>query len=357
MTTASRDGRIPGSSRPAAPGAAARPDVAGTDLAGFRDVQVWDSVAAARRDREQTGAAHVVTVGVFDGVHRGHHAVIGAAADEARRRGVGLAVVTFDPHPMAVVRPGHQPPMILPVERRTELLGWAGADAVLVLPFTAERAAQEPADFVREVLVDALGAVAVVVGRDFRFGRRAAGDVATLRELGEQQGFAVVALDDVGHDGIRWSSSEVRRLVAAGEVRAAAEVLGHPVILSGVVVAGERRGRDLGYPTANVDLSTGQDGLVSPPDGVYAGRLRRLDEPGAPSLPAAISIGDNPTFGAHGRRLEAFVLDRDDLQLYGVPVAVELVDRLRGMRQFPDADALLAAMHHDVARTREVLAR
>jgi riboflavin kinase/FMN adenylyltransferase len=316
-------------------------------------VQVWDSVAAARAARARDGSRHVVTIGVFDGVHRGHHAVIATAAEQARRRGVPLAVVTFDPHPLAVVRPGSEPPLVLPVERRVDLLGRAGADAVLVLPFDAARAAQEPADFVAEVLVDALGAVAVVVGEDFRFGRRAAGDIASLRRLGEEHGFHVVTLPPVGHDGVRWSSTEVRRLIQAGDVRAAAQVLGHPVIVSGVVVSGQRRGRTLGYPTANVDLG---DGLALPPDGVYAGRLRRLDDPDAPALPAAVSLGDNPTFGEHHRRLEAYVLDRDDLDLYGVPVAVELVDRIRGMQRFPDAGALQAAMGRDVRRAREVLA-
>jgi riboflavin kinase/FMN adenylyltransferase len=319
-------------------------------------VQVWESVAAARRDAlaaapgSRTG--HVVTIGVFDGVHRGHHAVIATAAGHAHRRGVPLAVVTFDPHPLAVVRPGSEPPLVLPVERRVDLLGRAGADAVLVLPFDAARAAQEPADFVAEVLVDALGAVAVVVGEDFRFGRRAAGDIALLRRLGEEHGFDVVALPPVGHHGTRWSSTEVRRRIQEGDVRGAAEVLGHPVLVSGTVVEGQRRGRRLGYPTANVELG---DGLALPPDGVYAGRLRRLDQPGAPALPAAVSIGDNPTFGEHHRRLEAYVLDRDDLELYGVPVAVELVDRVRGMRRFADVDELVAAMAGDVDRTRALV--
>lgn len=296
----------------------------------------------------------VVTLGNFDGVHRGHRAVLSAVVEQARARDARAVAVTFDPHPVAVLHPEKAPQTITPLPLRLELLAATGLDGVLVMEFTRELSAWTPEHFVEEVFVRALGASAVVVGEDTRFGVRNSGDVSTLRELGGKHGFDVVVLKDLGGD-TRWSSSTVRRLVIAGDVSGAAEILGRPHRVSGTVVHGDHRGRELGYPTAN--LSQDASGLV-PADGVYAGWLLRTDLPEAGqdrTLPAAISIGTNPTFDGHQRRVEAYALDRTDLELYGENVSVELVERLRATEKFDTVEALLEQMERDVARCRSVL--
>jgi len=296
----------------------------------------------------------VVTLGNFDGVHRGHRAVLSAVVEQARARDAHAVAVTFDPHPVAVLHPEKAPQTITPLPLRLELLAATGLDGVLVMEFTRELAAWTPEHFVEEVFVRALGASAVVVGEDTRFGVRNSGDVSTLRELGEKHGFDVVVLKDLGGD-TRWSSSAARRLVIAGDVSGAAEILGRPHRVSGTVVHGDHRGRELGYPTAN--LSQDASGLV-PADGVYAGWLLRTDLPEADqdrTLPAAISIGTNPTFDGHQRRVEAYALDRTDLELYGENVSVELVERLRPTEKFDSVEALLEQMERDVDQCRSVL--
>jgi len=315
-------------------------------------VQIWRSVEEVPPDLGRT----VVTVGNFDGVHRGHQHVVRRAREVARDLG-GLPVVavTFDPHPIAVLRPEHAPPTLTTLETRATLLAEAGVDDVLVVPFTREVASWSPERFVVEVLVDALHASAVVVGANFRFGAKAAGDVALLTDLGGTHDFTTegIALD--GGPQV-WSSTYVRNCLAAGDVEGAAEALGHPFTVRGEVVKGDQRGRELGYPTANVP-TTGMH--AAPADGVYAGWLRRLDttsEPDGAPMPAAISVGTNPTFdGERDRRVESYVLDRDDLELYGVPVEVSFVARIRGMLRFDSIEELVATMHDDVARTRTVL--
>lgn len=306
--------------------------------------QVWKSLD------EATGPS-VVCVGTFDGVHRGHRVVVATGREQADARGLPLVVLTFDPHPMAVVRPGREPVAVATVRHRIELLGHAGADAVLVLPFDTSVASMSPAHFVQAVLEQGLQARAVVVGEDFRFGHRAAGDVDELTRLGVDAGFDVVAVAAVGHDSVRWSSTEVRRRVADGDVAGAAEVLGHLFEVEGPVVPGDRRGRTLGYPTANIGVGTG---MLVPADGVYAGYLRRLDDP-LHVMPAAISVGTNPTFEGEQRRVEAFVLDVADLDLYGASVAVSFVCQLRGQLRFEAVEPLVEQMGRDVAQTREVL--
>jgi riboflavin kinase/FMN adenylyltransferase len=303
----------------------------------------------------------VVTIGNFDGVHRGHQAVLEAVVEAARRRGVPSVAVTFDPHPVAVLRPEHAPAVLTTTEDRLRLLEAAGLDAVLLIAFTLEFARWSPERFVREVFVDLLHAQAVVVGRDTRFGHRNSGDLGTLRELGEKLGFEVEVVEEFGprqgdaESGRRWSSSWVRELLAEGDVRAAAAILGRPHRVVGVVVHGDHRGRELGFPTANL----GQDAVGKiPADGVYAGRLvRPALPPGAPDavLPAAISVGTNPTFDGTQRRVEAYVLDRDDLDLYGERVAFEFVERLRPTVRFDRVEALVEQMAADVARSRQVL--
>jgi len=310
-------------------------------------VQTWRSLGDVPADLGRT----VVTIGNFDGVHRGHRTVIERARAVARDLDVHHVVaVTFDPHPMAVLRPEHAPSTLTSIETRCELLADAGVDDCLVLPFDREIALWSPEQFIDRILVAALHARAVVVGANFRFGNRAAGDVTTLRELGGDRGFEVegVALD--GGPQV-WSSTYIRTCLATGDVAGAAEALGRPFTVRGVVVKGDQRGRDLGFPTANVPTSAM---AAAPADGVYAGRLRRCDT--GETYPAAISVGTNPTFdGDRERRVESYVLDRTDLDLYGVEVEVSFVERLRGMVKFDSIEGLVKTMNDDVRRARELL--
>jgi riboflavin kinase/FMN adenylyltransferase len=292
-----------------------------------------------------------VVIGNFDGVHLGHRRVLARAAEVAAEQDLMVVAVTFDPHPMAVLRPDHAPITLTTVDQRAALLGEAGAEAVLVLPFSREIASWSPEEFIDRVLVDLLHTGAVVVGANFRFGNRASGDVATLTGAGTEKGFTVEGVTLDGGPQV-WSSTYVRTCLAAGDVAGAAEALGRPVTVRGVVARGERRGRELGFPTANVPV--GEGGGV-PADGVYAGWLRRLDT--GERYAAAISVGTNPTFdGVRDRRVESYVLDREDLDLYDVEVEVEFVDRLRGMVRFDSVEDLVLRMHDDVARARDVLA-
>lgn len=299
----------------------------------------------------------VLTLGNFDGVHRGHRAVLNALVDAGSRLGLPAVAITFDPHPVAVLRPEQAPELVAPGAVRDDLIAESGIDGLLVLDFTTEFAQQTPEDFVRAVFVRGLDARCVVVGMDTRFGYRNSGDVSTLADLGEQFGFEVVALDDVG-EGERFSSTVVRAHLRAGEVGEAARILGRPHRVVGTVVHGNHRGKALGYPTAN--LSADSLGLV-PLEGVYAGWLTRLDLPeGARdrTMPAAISVGTNPTFQTHDRRtVEAYVLDRDDLDLYDERVMVEFTAHIRPTLKFDSVDDLLEAMGSDVERCRQLLAR
>ena len=285
-------------------------------------MQIWRSLDEVPADL----ARSAVVIGNFDGVHRGHQRVIARAREVADAQGLTVVAVTFDPHPMAVLRPEHAPTMLTSIEARAELLAAAGVDAVLALPFDREMASWSPEQFVDTVLVDRLHAAAVVVGANFRFGHRAAGDVATLRDAGESRDFVAEGVPLDGGPQV-WSSTYVRTCLAAGDVAGAAEALGRPFTVRGTVVRGDKRGRELGFPTANVPTSALS---AAPADGVYAGWLRRPDT--GETWPAAISVGTNPTFdGERERRVESYVLDRDDLELYDVEVEVAFVDRLRGM--------------------------
>ena len=314
-------------------------------------MSVWRSPAEVPDDLGPTA----VTIGVFDGVHRGHQAVVRRAKARARRHGTPVVAVTFDPNPMVVIRPEVAPPALVPVSTRAELLAAAGADHVLVLPFGRERSEQSAEDFVDDVIVGLLHAKAVVVGADFRFGHRAAGDVTLLEQLGTKHEFAVERVEPEGDARVeRWSSTYVREQVAEGDVAAAAEALGRPFRIEGVVVRGHERGRALGFPTANVPARSGE---VIPADGVYAGWLTRLDEPGAQPWPAAISVGTNPTFDGVERSVEAYVIGRDDLELYGIPVAVDFVDRIRGQERFDTVRALIERMQDDVDAALQLLKR
>lgn len=283
----------------------------------------------------------MLSIGVFDGVHRGHRALLAEARRHADRLGLPLVAVTFDPHPMSVVGPRLAPSSLATLAYRCDLLREAGADDVAVLGFDDALAAMSPEEFVHEVLVGSLGVRHIVVGEDFRFGRGAVGTVGTLDELGATEGFTVTGLGLVGETGDRWSSTGIRGMVEHGRVKEAAVALERPYALDGDVVHGDHRGRELGYPTANLSWS-GAPAL--PADGVYAGWLLE----GRNRLPAAISVGTNPQFDGQETRVEAYVLDRTDLDLYGRAVRLEFVDRLRGQQRFDDVDALVEQMGRDV---------
>lgn len=311
----------------------------------------WDELESIPSGWERS----VVAVGVFDGVHRGHRTIVGAAAELGRELGAPVVAVTFEPHPQAVLR-GTGPAVLTPVDRRVELLGRSGADAVVVLPFTEELSALSPEEFARHVLGDHLHAAAVVVGEDFRFGHRAAGTVDVLHDLGAEHGFTAHGAPLVFSGGDPVTSTRVRELLAEGEVAGAAELLGRPHRVEGHVVHGAARGRELlGFPTANMDLAPG---TAVPGDGVYAGWMTRLDAAPGEEIrwPAAISVGTNPTFDGAERTVEAYALDRDDLELYGVPMAVDFTVRIRGQERFDSVDELVHAMNRDVDRCRKVLA-
>lgn len=300
--------------------------------------------------------ATVVSLGNFDGMHRGHRWALSNLVDTAAARHAKSVAITFDPHPLHVLRPEHAPPLLSDLDTKLDVMAETGLDATLVIEFTRQFAALTPRDFVQQVLLDGLHAIAVVVGHDMRFGNKNSGDLQTIRDLGAELGFDVIVTEDLtGDDGAadrRWSSSWIRELLAAGDVEAAAEVLARPHRVVGEVVHGDHRGRELGFPTAN--LGPDSVGMV-PADGVYAGWLLRLDA-GGDRLPAAISVGTNPTFeGKRKRRVEAYVLDRTDLDLYGEHVAVEFVRRLRPTLTFDGIEPLIVQMNADVEQCRTIL--
>lgn len=289
----------------------------------------------------------VVCIGVFDGVHAGHRALIAEARAQADALGAPLIAVTFDPHPAAVLRPIAAPKSLASLDERVRLLKEAGADEVDILRFDQRMSTETPEEFV-DFLVAQFDAKVVVVGANFRFGSGAAGDVSTLRALGDSRGFRVrsVALRS---DGEPWSSTRIRSLLMEGQVEAANRILGRPYRLEGVVVHGDHRGRELGYPTANLQ----PDGTpVVPADGVYAGWLTVEGD----RLPAAISVGTNPQFDGADQRVEAYAIDRTGLDLYGRRAAVDFTDFLRSQAVFDSLEAFVARMGADVDQARALLA-
>lgn len=301
-------------------------------------------------DALNSSAPAVVCLGVFDGVHRGHRALIDRARVTADGLGIAVSVMTFDPHPLAVLHPERAPKMLASVSERKELLLAAGADNVYVLDFTEATSHLTPRDFVERIVVNQLSTRVVVVGKNFWFGHEASGDVQVLTALGVEYGFEVHSIDIQGGGGAQWSSTNVRHLIAAGEVVSAAEILGRDYQLGGLVVHGDERGRELGFPTANLRIDQSR---AVPADGVYAGWVTTG---GLGRLPAAISIGTNPQFDGAERRIEAYVLDRTDLDLYDQELTVDFVARVRGQAVFDDLGALVEAMNLDVATTRKLLA-
>ncbi len=291
----------------------------------------------------------VVTIGNFDGVHRGHRTLIARTTAEATQRGARAVALTFDPHPAAVLRPDAVPAALQSLEERTALLRESGCDEVVVVPFDAAFAAQGPEEFVDRLLVDRLAAELVVVGTNFRFGRAAAGDVALLIALGEQRGFGVeaIGLVDLGDGPV--SSSALRSQLAAGDVEVVARGLGRPFSLTGEVVHGEGRGRTIGIPTANVAVA---EGRALPADGVYA---CWAGSEGGGRTPAVVNVGWRPTFAGPSRSVEAHLLVDDGPDLYGQRLTLEFVARVRGEQRFEGTEALVARIHEDIRMARELL--
>lgn len=305
----------------------------------------------------------VLTIGVFDGVHRGHAELISRAVKAGRSRGVPVVLMTFDPHPMEVVFPGSHPAQLTTLTRRAELAEELGVDVFLVMPFTADFMKLTADRYIHELLVERLHVVEVVVGENFTFGKKAAGNVGTLRKAGERFGFAVEAVslvaDHQQSETVTFSSTYIRSCVDAGDVVAAAEALGRPHRVEGVVVRGDGRGRGMGYPTANVAPPMYS---AIPADGVYAAWFTLIGHgPGTGEVvpgeryAAAVSVGTNPTFSGRTRTVEAFVLDTS-ADLYGQHVAVDFVARIRGQKKFASVDDLITAMGRDTDKARAILA-
>jgi riboflavin kinase/FMN adenylyltransferase len=306
--------------------------------------------------RPEGGSA--VTIGTYDGVHRGHRTVIGEVHRRAAQRGLASAIVTFDRHPAEVLRPDAVPPQLTELEHEVELLAGTGVDHVVVLTFDEPRSKEEPEDFVHDVLVGCLDAKLVIVGDDFHFGHERRGNVALLTSMGRELGFEVEGLDLVGADGSpaegpdRVSSTAIRRALAAGELAAANDMLGRPHEVRGTVEHGDHRGREWGFPTANVAVS---DRAQLPADGIYAVWYVRPDgsvHPGAASLGRRPTIYDDQPY----RLLEVNLLDGDDFDLYGESAHVRFVHRLRGEERFDDVDELITQIGRDCDTARRLLA-
>ncbi|WP_284983953.1 bifunctional riboflavin kinase/FAD synthetase [Arthrobacter sp. efr-133-TYG-118] len=323
-------------------------------------VHIWNDPTEVPEDFGPS----VVTIGNFDGVHRGHQQVLTQLLRTAGQHGARSVVVTFDPHPALVHRPDSAPELLMGLQDKLDALAGTGVDAVLVMKYNLTLAAMTPEEFVVNVLLDGLHAAHVVVGHDLRFGVGNSGDVGTMQELGRKLGFGVHVVNEFGAEGFpvhddggtdrRCSSTWVREALAEGDVETAAAVLGRPHRMRGEVVHGAARGRALGFPTANLDH--GATGYV-PADGIYAGWL--VDESGT-RWPAAISVGSNPTFDGVSRQVEAHVIDRpeeamEDFNLYGQTVVVEFTARLRGMVAYRGPEALVEQMRLDVVQAHDLL--
>jgi riboflavin kinase / FMN adenylyltransferase len=290
----------------------------------------------------------VLTMGKFDGLHRGHQQLIATTVERARGLGMAAAVLTWEPHPSAVLRPGQPLQLLTSLEEKIELIAALGPDLLIVAPFTAETKATSAEAYMQQIAA-AVPLRELWVGEDFAMGRGRAGDVPSLMLIGAELGFAVGAVQQVLVEGAPVSASRVRELLRAGDLPAAASLLGRPFGLRGVVVEGDRRGRTIGFPTANLQIA---EQHVLPADGVYACRVY-LDDNDA-GLPAVTNVGVRPTFDGLRRTVEAHLLDWSG-DLYGRSLRVEFLQRLRGEQRFSGVEALVAQIGQDVARAREIL--
>jgi len=316
-------------------------------------VRVITSVADAPFSSDWSDDRSVITIGVYDGVHRGHRAVISQVRDRAAKLGAKTVVVTFDRHPASVVRPESAPPLLTNIEQKLELLSGTGVDATMVVPFDEDQSHETPVHFVERVLVDALRAKVVIVGEDFRFGHMRQGNVTLLREMGERHDFSVEPLALVPRtDGIDEpvSSTAIRRALAGGEIDTATRMLGAFYEVRGRVVDGDKRGRTIGFPTANVEVPRQ---MCLPSDGVYAGLYRRAN---GDEHMCAINLGRRPTFyrNADHALLEAYLLDFDG-DLYGEEAAVKFVAFLRSERRFDSVDDLRRQLLLDIEHARSAV--
>ena len=296
-----------------------------------------------------SASKQVVAIGIFDGVHRGHQKILARAREIGNALSLPVVALTFHPHPTAVLAPDKQPSLLLNIHSRVELLEKHGANDVEVLTFSKEFSSMSPQAFIEDILIDLLNAAHVVVGENFSFGSRATGSINDIKKYFDAESVALLS-DEYGVI----SSTRIRKLVAEGKMESARALLGRPHFLQGEVVHGEKRGRDIGYPTANLEQLIG---MAIPPDGIYAGYLYVERE----RLPAAISIGTNPTFppsfpGERPRQVEAYALDRDDLDLYGQRASIEFLSYLRPTIAFPGLEPLLAQMAEDCAQAKRVIA-
>jgi riboflavin kinase / FMN adenylyltransferase len=301
-----------------------------------------------RLERPELFRGGYVSIGNFDGVHRGHQEIAEHLAARSRREGVPAVILTFDPHPLALLRPGHVPPALTTLEHKAELLERAGATCVIAYPTDKALLGLTPAEFVDAILVGQLAAKGIIEGPNFCFGKDRAGDIDTLRQLCRDRNILLEVAEPVGGARTMVSSSTIRTRVAAGKIAEAAELLGHPYRLAGDVVAGARRGQEIGFPTANL---AGIATLV-PADGVYAGVARV----GERELAAAINIGPNPTFHEQARKVEVHLIEFSG-DLYGRPLAVDLLDRVRDVRKFSGREELVAQIGKDVAAARKIAER
>ena len=329
----------------------------GTTLVG---VNIWPGLDAFPHDIGKT----VVTIGVFDGVHRGHQKLICRAVEKAHELGLPCVMITFDPHPLAVIRPQAMPPLLGNVNQRARRANELGVDHIVALQFDRELSSLEPEDFFVHVLQEKINAAAVLVGENFTFGHRAAGTTATLKELGEKHNVEVEVVDLLTEHGERICSTMIRDALSKGDIKKANWALGRPFTVRSLVVRGAGRGgAELGYPTANMYFGPE---VAIPADGVYAGFFTVLGEASSTApikgtmelgvrYPTAVSVGSNPTFGDERRSVESFVLD-EHADLYGRYCRVEFIDFIRGMEKFDSVDELLVAMGRDVEKAREILA-
>ncbi|MDO4928473.1 MAG: bifunctional riboflavin kinase/FAD synthetase [Corynebacterium sp.] len=317
-------------------------------------MKIWNSL-----DQVPAFDATVVSIGVFDGIHRGHRTLIAEATQKARQYGIPSIILTFNPHPLAVLRPEHMPPMLGSVAQRCDLATQVGIDHMLALNFTADLARLSPEEFFQHILVEKLHARTVVVGENFTFGYKAAGTTEVLRQLGEKYGVEIIVMELLAEDGTVLSSTVVRDCLHNGNIRHANSILGREYSVTGEITRGAGRGgRELGFPTANQYFP---DTVALPTDGVYAGWFTVVSQ--APiegdmqpqvCYPAAISVGHNPTFGDERRSVESYILGRS-ADLYGHTATVEFVDHVREIKKFSSIPELLRAIEADVAKVEEIL--